>query len=161
MKALLRITLILSLVCGFLAACASTGVQRVSDPAASIQQLTVDTQGQWQVDLRLQNYSSVAMRFDEVDIALNVGDGEGEAGQLRASPALTVAPESAEILTIALQPNLQGKLQAADALATGRGFSYRLKGSVKASTENGKSRTYQIQRDSMLSPAPGLPGVLR
>ncbi|PJK08846.1 hypothetical protein CO614_10215 [Lysobacteraceae bacterium NML120232] len=159
MKPLLRIGLVLSLLAGVLAGCASTGGQRVSEPAASIQQLRIDAHGQWAIELRLQNYSSVAMRFDTVDLALNVG-GES-AGQLQATPALTVAPESAEILNLSLTPSLSAKLQAADALASGRGLAYRLEGMVNASPENGKSRSYAIGRDSVLSPAPGLPGVLR
>ncbi|PJK06495.1 hypothetical protein CO612_02650 [Lysobacteraceae bacterium NML71-0210] len=149
----------MSLLLALLAGCASTGGQRISEPAASIQQLSIDAQGQWQLALRLQNYSNVAMRFDEVNLALRIA-GES-AAQLQASPALTVAAESAEILSISLTPGLAGKLQAADALANGRGFAYQLQGTIKASTENGKSRSYQIQRDSVLSPAPGLPGVLR
>lgn len=159
MKALPRISLVMSLLLALLAGCASTGGQRISEPAASIQQLSIDAQGQWQLALRLQNYSNVAMRFDEVNLAFRIA-GES-AAQLQASPALTVAAESAEILSISLTPGLAGKLQAADALANGRGFAYQLQGTIKASTENGKSRSYQIQRDSALSPAPGLPGVLR
>ncbi|PJK07569.1 hypothetical protein CO610_07885 [Lysobacteraceae bacterium NML95-0200] len=159
MKALPRISLVSSLLLALLAGCASTGSKRVSEPATSIQQLAIDAQGQWQVELRLQNYSSVAMRFDEVALALSI-EGK-EAGQLQATPALTVAPESAEILSITLTPSLPAKLQAADALATGRGFGYHLKGTVKASVENGKPRSYSLQRNSALSPAPGLPGVLR
>ncbi|MDO4709654.1 MAG: LEA type 2 family protein [Pseudomonadota bacterium] len=149
----------MSLLLALLAGCASTGAQRISEPASSIQQLRIDAQGQWQVELRLQNYSNVAMRFDQVDLALSI-DGK-PAGQLQAAPALTVAAESAEILALSLTPSLPAKLQAADALATGRGFAYQLKGTVKASTGNGKPRNYSLQRDSALSPAPGLPGVLR
>ena len=159
MKALPRISLVMSLLLALLAGCASTGGQRISEPAASIQQLSIDAQGQWQLALRLQNYSNVAMRFEEVDLALSIANEA--AGQLQARPALTVAAESAEILNISLTPGLNTKLRAADALANGRGFAYQLKGTVKASTESGKSRSYQIQRDSALSPAPELPGVLR
>src|SRR5690606_3602572 len=39
-----------------LAACSSGPVRRVSEPSASIQQLTVRADGSWSVDLRLQNY---------------------------------------------------------------------------------------------------------
>ena len=142
-----------------LAACAGRGGKRVSEPAASIQQITVDARGAWQVRLRLQNYSSVAMRFDMVDLVVGIG-GE-DAGRLQARPGLSVAPESADVLDIPFNPDAQAKLQVADALAAGRGIAYSLKGSLVAAPEEGSSRTFQISRDSTLNPAPGLPGVLR
>ena len=52
-----------------LSACGGGGpVKRVSEPAAGIQQLTVRADGSWSVDLRLDNYSSVPMRFDTVTL---------------------------------------------------------------------------------------------
>ena len=148
--------LLLALV---LAACASTGNRRVSEPAASIQQLTVDARGGWQVRVRLQNYSSVAMRFDRVDLAVTVGGAD--AGRLSALPALTIAPESADVIDISLTPSAAARLQVADALAGGHGVAYTLKGTVSATPDAGKVRDFDISRDSALSPAPGLPGVLR
>lgn len=142
-----------------IAACSSTGARRVSEPAASIQQLTVDVGGSWQVRLRLQNYSSVAMRFDSVDFSVTAGGAA--AGQLRAQPALSIAPESADVIDVAFRPSAEARLQMADALAAGRGLAYTLAGNVVATPENGSPRTYQISRDSALSPTPGLPGVLR
>lgn len=148
--------LILALV---LAACASTGGKRVSEPAASIQQLTVDARGGWQVRLRVQNYNSVAMRFDRVDLAVTIGGAE--AGRLNAQPALTIAPESADVIDIPLTPSAAARLQVADALAGGRGVAYTLKGTLAATPDAGKVRNFDITRDSALNPAPGLPGVLR
>ena len=43
------------LATALLAACSGGPVRRVSEPAASIQQLTVKANGSWSVDLRLQN----------------------------------------------------------------------------------------------------------
>ncbi len=154
-----RVSLILALAC-FLVACASGGgSRRVSEPAASIQQLTVDARGQWQVRLRLQNYSAVAMRFDNVSLALAVG-GES-AGTLQAQPALSIAPESADVVDVTLAPAAGARLQVADALASGRSVGYLLKGSLIATPDRGGARTWQISRESALSPTPGLPGVLR
>jgi alkylation response protein AidB-like acyl-CoA dehydrogenase len=67
-----------------LSACGGGPVKRVSQPAASIQQLTVRTDGSWSVDLRLDNYSSVGMRFDATALAVTVG-GES-AGTLAGNP---------------------------------------------------------------------------
>ena len=46
-------------------------------------------------------------------------------------------------------------------LADGRGLNYTLGGSVEAGAEDGKPRSYKIERKSALAPVPGLPGVLR
>ncbi|MDQ3495601.1 MAG: LEA type 2 family protein [Pseudomonadota bacterium] len=152
--------LVVVLSCVLLAACASGPPRRVSEPAASIQQLTVRADGGWSVDLRLQNYSSLPMRFERLALAMTV-NGES-AGALQAQPALTIGPESADVLTIAVAPSSTTRILMADALAGGRGVEYRLQGTLDAAPEDrGNARSYKIERSSRLSPVPGLPGVLR
>ena len=148
--------LLLSLL---LAACASSGGKRVSEPVASIQQLTVDARGNWQVALRLQNYSSIGMRFDSVSLALTIGGAN--AGTLQANPGLQIAAESADVVTLPFSASAEARLQVADALAAGRAVAYAMKGSLVASPEQGGARTFKVTRESALTPAPGLPGVLR
>lgn len=147
------------LLAGALAGCAGGPVKRVSEPTASIQQLSVGADGQWTVDLRLQNFSNVPMRFDRV--ALTLRTGEETAGELKASPALTVGPESVDTVTLKLVPSAPARLLIAGTLADRRSLSYRLQGTVTASAEDRKPREYDVKRDSALSPVPGLPGVMR
>jgi hypothetical protein len=155
----LRLTSIL-LACSVLAACASGPPRRVSEPAASIQQLTVRTDGSWSVDLRLQNYSSVPMRFERLSLAISVA-GE-PAGTLLAQPGLSIGPESADVSTSTLVPTSGARLRLADALASGRSIDYTLEGSIEAAPEDrSRPRSYDLRRNSELSPVPGLPGVLR
>ena len=142
-----------------LAACASGPVRRVSEPSARIQQLTVRADGSWSAELRLENFSSVPMRFDTISLAVTVA-GEA-AGTFAATPAQVVGPESADVVTLTLNPAASAKLAVADALAGNRSLPYSLKGSVAATPDEGRVRTFQIERNSALSPAPGLPGVLR
>jgi hypothetical protein len=144
---------------GLLAACGSVPVRRVSEPAARIQQLTVQPNGNWSVELRLENFSSVPMRFDAVDIAVAVADQA--AGTLRAQPGVTIGPESADVITVALQPSAGAKLAVADALSGGKSLAYALTGKVDATPDERSQRSFEIKRISALSPAPGLPGVLR
>ena len=147
------------LVTCVVAACA-TGPRRVSEPAASLQQLTVGADGSWSVDLRLQNYSSIPMRFESVQLELQVG-GEA-AGTLSSTSSMTIGSESADVVTLTLAPTAQARLQAADALAGGRALPYRIEGSLRAAPEDrGNARDYRIRRESALSPVPGLPGVMR
>ncbi|CAN5702862.1 MAG: hypothetical protein ACR2J7_06460 [Luteimonas sp.] len=146
--------------CVLLAACASGPPRRVSEPAASIQQLTVRADGGWSVDLRLQNYSSLPMRFEVIALAVWV-DGEA-TGTLQAQSALTIGPESADVLALALVPSSAARIRMADALAAGRSIGYRLDGTIHAAPEDrSNARSYRIERGSRLSPVPGLPGVLR
>jgi hypothetical protein len=149
----------LALCAALLASCASGPVRRVSEPSARIQQLTVRADGSWSTDLRIENFSSIAMRFDRVDLALTVAGQD--AGRLTAQPALSIGMESADVLTVTLAPNAAAKIAVADALAAGRGVDYTLKGTVDATPDDARQRSFKIDRSSALSPAPGLPGVLR
>ncbi|BCT92904.1 hypothetical protein LYSHEL_19280 [Lysobacter helvus] len=142
-----------------LAACGGGPVKRVSEPAAGIQQLTVRADGQWSVDLRIDNFSSVPMRFDAASLVLTIG-GEN-AGTLAANPGLTIGPESADVATLTLAPSSAARITVADALSNRRELAYTLKGTLDAGPEGEKSRQYRIDRSSALNPAPGLPGVLR
>jgi len=147
------------LMAGALAACV-TGQRRVSEPTASIQQLSVGADGNWSVDLRLQNYSSIPMRFESIRFAVSV-DGVA-AGTLEDATTLTIGPESADILSLRIAPSAEGRLHAADALAAGRSLNYRIDGSIRAAPDDrGSARDYTVRRDSTLNPVPGLPGVMR
>lgn len=155
-----RLFVTLALACLLLSACSSGPVRRVSEPAASIQQLTVATDGSWSLDLRLQNFSSIPMRFDTVSLDVRVGDQD--AGQLVHQPALTIGPESADVVTVTMRPAPGARMILADALASRRGVDYALEGSIDAApADRGSARDYPIKRKSALSPMPGLPGVLR
>lgn len=149
----------LALAALMLAGCSSGPVRRVSEPSARIQQLTVRADGSWSAELRIENFSSVPMRFDAVDLALEVADAQ--AGSLRAQPALSIGPESADVITVTLAPLAAAKLAAADALAGGRSLAYELRGHIDATPDQGKLRSFEVERSSALSPAPGLPGVFR
>lgn len=157
MNALVRLAPVL--VIALLAACSTGPVRRVSEPAASIQQLSVRADGSWTVEVRLHNYSSIPMQFDRVELALTIA-GQS-AGSVQATPALRVGPESADVVSIAHVPAATARMALTDALAGNRAVDYRLEGSVQATPESGKQRSFDVKRDSRLSPVPGLPGVLR
>lgn len=143
-----------------LAGCGSGGpVRRISEPAASIQQLTVRADGSWEVQLRLDNFSSVPMRFTAATI--QVAFDNGAAATVQAQPQIAIGPESADVVTITVSPLPEGRARIATALADGRSLNYTLGGTVDAGPEDGKSRTYKIKLTSALTPVPGLPGVLR
>lgn len=143
-----------------LAGCGSGGpVRRVSEPAASIQQLTVRADGRWEVELRLQNYSSVPMRFASTTISIAFDNGA--AATLQTQPQLEIGPESADVYATTISPLPEGRARIANALADGSSLNYSLGGSLEAGPEDGKPRSYKVKLNSALTPVPGLPGVLR
>ncbi|NOT89289.1 MAG: LEA type 2 family protein [Lysobacter sp.] len=142
-----------------LSGCVTGPVRRVSEPTASIQQLSVGTDGQWTVALRLQNFSNVPMRFER--IAMTLRAGTEVAGELQAAPALTIGPESADVVDVTLAPSAAARIVIADALADRRSLDYSLEGKISAAAEDHKARDYKVKRNSALSPVPGLPGVMR
>lgn len=157
-----RNVLILALLTGTIlavAACNNGVVKRVSPPAASVQQLTVRADGGWDIALRLQNFSSMPMTFDNVSLALSVG--EETAGTLKATPAVSIGGVSADVITLQLQPSSSARLVVADALAGNRTLAYALKGTVSATPQEKKQRSFDVDSRSTLNQAPGLPGVLR
>ncbi|MGN6512027.1 MAG: LEA type 2 family protein [Lysobacteraceae bacterium] len=147
------------LLCTLLAACSSGPVRRVSAPSANIQQLTVRTDGSWAVDLRIDNFSNVPMRFDAVELGLTVG-GE-QAGTLQGQPALTIGPEAADVASLTLVPSAAARIVVADALARNGNLAYALDGTLTAAPQDARARTFDIDRKNTLSPVPGLTGVLR
>jgi hypothetical protein len=142
-----------------LASCASKS-KRVSPPSASIQQLTVKANGDWEVDLRLHNYSAVSMRFDSARIEISVD--EHVAGSVDVRPGISIGPSSADVVSASLKPSAMARIAVADALASRRSLAYRLQGQVSATPdESSKARQFEVDDRSQLNPAPGLDGVLR
>jgi hypothetical protein len=146
-------------MCLLLAACAGGPPRRVSEPAAGIQQLSVRANGSWSVDLRIENFSSIPMRFDAISLPLTLAGQP--AGTLQGNAGISIGPESADVVTLAHIPGSDAKIALADALADNRGVSYSFEGTIQATPEDGKPRSFELKRNSSLNPVPGLPGVLR
>lgn len=142
-----------------LAGCGSGMVRRVSEPTVSIQQLTVRTDGGWSLQLRLQNYSSIPMRFERV--ALDVLFDEQSVGKLDEHVDIPIGPETADVVQLSLQPSSFARLRVADALAAHRALPYQLKGTIWATPEEKKQREFDVDARNTLNPTPGLEGVLR
>lgn len=151
--------LLVCICCLALAACSSGPVRRVYEPTASIQQLTVGADGNWMVELRLQNYSTMPMRFGTIDLEMTLGDES--AGTLQGDAGISIGPESADVVTLAHAPTPLARMLMADALSRGRPIDYSFEGKLHATPEDKGERIFKIERDSALSPVPGLPGVLR
>lgn len=127
-----------------LSACSSGPVKRISPPTASVQELSMAADGQWQLSLRLQNFSNVPMTFDRLDAILTI-NGE-EAGRIESALNLDIPGGNADIFQAGLTPSqtlptLSGQL------------AYELKGHIRSSDPK---KSYPFERSSQLMPAPGL-----
>lgn len=140
-----------------LAACSGGAVRKqINPPRASLQQLAVQADGQWKLSVRLQNFSNVPTAFESVNAKLVVGGQD--AGSFSLAPAMTIGPESADVVSATLRPALGAKLVVASALSSGQSVRYVVSGKIATSNPKGE---YDFSFDSTLNPAPGLNGVLR
>jgi len=99
------------------------------------------------------------MTFDSVELQMQVGNQD--AGKVSARPAISIGGVSADVINVELQPSSAARIVVADALAGNRTLGYSLKGTVAATPQEKKQRSFEIDSRSTLNQAPGLPGVLR
>ncbi|MCX7034339.1 MAG: LEA type 2 family protein [Arenimonas sp.] len=144
--------LLLALVAG----CASGPPKRIFPPQASLQELRVQPDGQWVAQVRIQNYSTVPMRFSRLEATLSV-NGQ-EATRISIDPGLSVGPGSNELVQHVFTPAAGPKAAVDQALANRRAVRYQLTGRI-ASSEPETDHPFDYQ--SALDPVPGLAGVLR
>lgn len=156
MRTIARLSVPLLLLAA-LVGCAHGPKVRINPPTATLQELAVQADGHWQLQLRLQNYSTVPTTFATIHARLVVGGQD--AGEINATPDITIGPESADAIPVSLVPTLAAKTIVAAALASGQPASYSLEGEISSSQP--KKRVDKFHFDSSLNPAPGLRGVLR
>ena len=139
-----------------LAACASGPPKRVFPPQASLQELRVQPDGRWSASIRIQNFSTVPMRFSGFDATLAINGGE--AARIVLDPGLSIGPGSNELVTHVFQPSAAAAAAVDTALANRRNVRYALSGRI-ATSEPKTDNPFDYQ--SGLDPVPGLAGVLR
>ncbi|HEX5756310.1 MAG TPA: LEA type 2 family protein [Arenimonas sp.] len=151
---LIRILSLLALSL-LLAACASGPPKRIFPPQASIQELRVDG-ANWQLDLRIRNFSTIALTYEHLDGELLI-NGQ-QAARFSLQPALTIGPGSAEIFSHPLQASAAAQAAVAAAMAQRHSLSYRIVGRIRSAEPR---REHDYEFESALDPVPGLSGVLR
>ena len=140
----------LALFCAVvLLACGGGPVKRISPPTASMQQLALQADGNWRLLLRVQNFSNVEMTFSNLEATLEV-DGRS-VGELNLGMNLDIPGSSADVVETTFKPAAGSSLPKSD-------FAYFLHGTIRSSEPDGK---YKFERNSRLSPAPGLANTWR
>lgn len=140
-----------------LAGCGGGERKRVFPPTVSVQQLEQQQDGRWQLRLRLQNFSNVSQRFDQIEAQLLIGGHI--AGSVALQPMLEVPPESADIVEFALSPTPGAATAIQGVLAGDGSIGYTLSGHVSSSLP--ERRRDEFTFNSRLSAVPGLSRVLR
>lgn len=141
-----------------LAGCGGPGT-RLQPPTASVQQLTVQSDGTWAVVLRVQNYSyDTGMHVYAIDAKLSLGGQP--AGQLTASPALDIPAMDADTVGVTLTPDAA----AATALSAAKrdAVRYQLKGTLSVGKgSKGKAQSFKLDGSGYISPVPGVSNIWR
>ncbi len=140
-----------------LASCGSGPRKRIFPPTASIQELQVQEDGQWRVQLRIQSFSNVPHTVATLSAQLRIGGAQ--AATLELAPNLTIGPQNAEIEELLLTPSGEAAARIAEALGAGRSVSYALAGTLASSAPDKRRDDFSFE--GQLWPQPGLPGVLR
>ena len=154
---LARTCLVLAAVSLALTACSKGPPKRVFPPTASIQQLTVQNSGQWELHVRVQSFSNVPHTVSDLSAQLHI-DGL-EAGSVKLGPDITIGPQSAEIEAFVLQPSTEAASRIAKALESNRSATYQLRGTLTSNHPDKRRDNFQFE--GQLWPVPGLTGVLR
>lgn len=139
-----------------LSACSSTPRVRYFPPQASIQQLERQPGGNWQVQLRVQNFSTGAMQFKDIALKIRFQDGDWLA--VRSADTLKVGANSAEIVSLRLTAPASTQAVLTERLGKLQSVRYSLQGDLRSLDPN---KTYPLTYEGRLNPAPGLDGVFR
>jgi hypothetical protein len=143
----LRHFLVASAIALLVSGCGSGPARRITPSQVSIQQLVADASGSWKVTLRIQNYSTVTMRYAALHATLRIAGVD--VGNVDLAPDLDIPPNSADVVDATLHAS--AKLPAGD-------IDYRVSGTIETSEPK---TDFKFDRSSRLSPAPGLPGTWR
>lgn len=143
-----------------LALAGCTGMStKLQPPTASIQQLTLQSDGTWVAVVRIQNYSyDTGMHVYAMDAALSL-DGK-PAGRITLSPGLDIPAMDADTATATFKPGAQGA--AALAAAKANAIAYELKGTLSVGKgTKGSAEPFQLDGKGYLSPVPGVSNIWR
>lgn len=144
----LRIPLAAFTLAAGLAACSSGPTKRVHPSTASIQQLAVQADGSWKLDLRIQNFSTMPMRYSALKASVVVAGTD--VGEISIAPNMDIVANGGDVVEATLKTS--AKLPASG------DFAYTLKGTIETSEPK---ESFPFERSSRLSPVPGVPNTYR
>lgn len=150
--------ILLILLAALLAGCGPT--HHVFAPQINIQQVHVDADGQWDVTVRMQNYSyDASVHFDHIHAALSINGLQ--AATFDMSPDLDVAEQSADVAHITIRPDAAAR-KALAAATSAQSVAYALKGKVQVTGQDSRRPSdFPVDYHGWLSPVPGIANTYR
>jgi hypothetical protein len=141
-----------------LGACGSAAT-KLQPPTAGIQQLAVNSDGTWAVQVRFQNYSyDTGMHVYAINANLSLNGAA--AGQVTMSPGLDIPQMDADVASVTLRPDAAGI--AALAKAGHGAVQYELKGTLSVGKgDTGKPQPFKLDGKGYISPVPGVANIWR
>jgi hypothetical protein len=134
----------------------------VFPPTITVQELHVQADGHWRMQLRIQNNSYGSMDFTALHLAMQVD--KQAAGTIDAGIDLDIPALSVDIAEVDMQPT-PGAAAAFAALAAKGGRSavnYSLDGTATGQPEQEKKpRVFNVSGHDWLSPVPGIADTYR
>ncbi|WP_266168514.1 hypothetical protein [Dyella subtropica] len=134
----------------------------VFPPAISIQEMTVQPDGQWQLTVRIQNNSYGGMNFRSVDGELTVA--ELVPVRLHSRFDLDIPAFAGDITRINVLPTaeMSQALKTAATKGSSGSVPYSVTGRASAKPEQeDKARDFEFRGNNWLSPVPGIPNTWR
>lgn len=160
MKRLLSWTLPVLLIC-MLSAC---GAPRKSmfPPTISVQQLKVQPDGHWHMQMRILNNSYGPMDFRALHLTMSIDNEPATA--IDADIELAIPPLSADVTGVTIQPSADA-VRALAAIAdkgSSGGLAYTLQGVASAIPDKSdKPRDFEVDSHDWLSAVPGIADTYR
>ena len=149
-----------ALIVGFavlvLNSCSSEPTKRYFPPQASLQQLQQLSNGQWQAQVRLQNFSTGAVEYRNLNLKIQIQDLDLVG--ITATETTKIGAGNAEVFTLMVPFSTASQQVLVERLGKTQSVRYTLSGSVDSIDPN---RTYTLDYQGRLNPAPGLQGVFR
>lgn len=134
----------------------------VFPPMITVQQLQVQADGSWRMQLRIQNNSYGEMHFTALRLAMQVG--RKPAGRIDQAIELKIPALSVDVATVVLAPAAAAAtaLTAVDGDGAADAVSYQLSGTATGIPEQEtEPREFKVDSDDWLSPVPGIAHTYR
>ena len=146
---------LLLIAVAMLVACSGAPRKRVFPPEVRVQELHRQGDAGWSVVWRVSNFSNVPMQLASLDLELRLDGGSWR--KISVPSTVKITANSVELLTTDLGADaaLSSRL---DAMTPSDQLRYELRGQARFSVPSAR---FDLNYASAVSPAPGLPGVLR
>jgi hypothetical protein len=139
-----------------LAACAGGPPVRYSPPQASLQELQRLSNGQWRAHVRLQNFSTGSVEFNNLALKIRVQDGEWAPAS--SAETVKIGANNAEVVLVTVTFGSATNQELNSRFSKSQPIRYTISGSVRSIDP---SRNNTLDYQGRLNPMPGLDGVFR